>query len=234
MTANILSLTDSIIAAAKGRGKVAKEFAELARPTIGEPELQKQLADTLNSIRRELNVKRDADVTYLKQRGEDTAADTFVKQCLNTFGYAVTVAGKTAGCKFQWDNTNSTYVRRELAVPAAPTAKGKDANSAEQSAALVAAAEAAPVLAASDKQGHLMGVLSQLLKAGYTLGEIEAAWHGMATKVAADQVAAEVAATATVPQAKVIATLPKPVNGMQVKAPRKAKPAANKPAAKSA
>lgn len=205
MTTSIAQAIESVINAAKGHGKVSKEFAELARPTIGDVDAQLALADTLNTIRRELNVKRDSYVDYLKKRGDDTGAALFVKACLNTFGYAVTVAGKTAGCKFAWNNTKGCYERAELTIPVKkPTAQGKDNNSAEQSSALVAAAEAAPVLAAADKQGHLMGVLSQLLKAGYTLSEVEAAWHGMATKVAADQAAAEVAATAQTPNAPVV------------------------------
>ena len=46
-----------------------------------------------------------------------------------------------------------------------------------------------------------LSILSSLLGAGYTLAEIEAAWHVMAGKLASDEKAAEVAASATEPQA---------------------------------
>ena len=47
----------------------------------------------------------------------------------------------------------------------------------------------------------MTGVLCSLLAAGYTLAEVQAAWHGMASKAAMDEKAAEVAASATTPQA---------------------------------
>ena len=47
----------------------------------------------------------------------------------------------------------------------------------------------------------MTGILSSLLSAGYTLEEIQSAWHGMAGKVASDEKAAEVAASATEPRA---------------------------------
>ena len=46
-----------------------------------------------------------------------------------------------------------------------------------------------------------MGILSSLLAAGYTLAEVQAAWHVMASKAARDEKAAEVAASAAEPQA---------------------------------
>lgn len=123
---------------------------------------------------------------------------------INAIAYAVKCAGDVADCTFPWDSKRKAYnVGDKKAAGEKPqaTAAGKDSNSAEQSAALVDAAEKAPVMVAADRQGHLMGILSSLLGAGYTLAEIEAAWHGMAGKLASDEKAAEVAASATEPQA---------------------------------
>ena len=126
------------------------------------------------------------------------------KSYINAIAYAVKCAGDVADCSFPWDTKRKAYAvgdKKAAGEKSQATAAGKDANSAEQSAALVDAAEKAPVMVAADRQGHLTGILSSLLAAGYTLAEVQAAWHGVASKVARDEKAAEVAASANVPQA---------------------------------
>ena len=230
-TAQVIGLTDAIINATKQRGAVAKLARAVAEQAYNDRDKQAVVAEFLSSVTREVAAKRDAYIKYLTQRGQAADVDTFRKSCVNQITYAVTVAGQAAGCKFVRDGDGY----RTADLPAANettgnTAKGRDKNSAEQSAALVAAAEAAPVLAAGDKAAHLDGILTQLLAAGYTLAEVEAAWHAKAAAVAAEEVAAEVAATATVPNAPAI--LERKVasvadlfqgNAKPARAPRKAK-----------
>lgn len=201
----VLSLTDAIINATKQRGAVAKLARAVAEQAYGDKDKQAVVAEFLTSVTREVTAKRDAYIKYLTQRGMASEVDTFRKSCVNQITYAVTVAGQAAGCKFVRDGDGY----RMADLPAAnetkgTTANGRDKNSAEQSAALVAAAEAAPVLTAGDKAAHLDGILTQLLAAGYTLAEVEAAWHAKAAAVAAAEVAAEVAESATVAQAPAI------------------------------
>lgn len=201
----VLSLTDAIIGASKQRGAVAKLARAVAEQAYNDRDKQSVVAEFLTSVTREVTAKRDAYIKYLTQRGMASEVDTFRKSCVNQITYAVTVAGQAAGCKFVRDGDGY----RMADLPAAnetkgTTANGRDANSQEQSAALVAAAEAAPVLTAGDKAAHLDGILTQLLAAGYTLAEVEAAWHAKAAAVAAAEVAAEVAESATVAQAPAI------------------------------
>lgn len=201
----VLSLTDAIMGASKQRGAVSKLARAVAEQAYNDKDKQAVVAEFLTSVTREVAAKRDAYVKYLTQHGRAAEVDTFRKSCVNQITYAVTVAGQAAGCKFVRDGDGY----RTADLPAANettgnTAKGRDKNSAEQSAALVAAAEAAPVLKAIDKAAHLDGIMTQLIAAGYTLSEIEAAFHAKAAAIAAEESAAEVAATANVANAPAI------------------------------
>ena len=194
-------MTIAIAEQANGSKRLAAAVRAIAADYIGRAA---ELAELLTATRLQVFSRRDKAVSTLKKQNDFAGADVLAKSYINAIAYAVKCAGDVADCTFPWDSKRKAYnVGDKKAAGEKPqaTAAGKDANSAEQSAALVDAAEKAPVMVAADRQGHLMGILSSLLGAGYTLAEIEAAWHGMAGKLASDEKAAEVAASATVPQA---------------------------------
>lgn len=202
--ASVSTLAAAVIDSAKGRGKIAASFRDIAGPAYGDKAKQSEVADLLAAVRREITAKRESYCKWLSSNGQAANVDAFRKSVINAVTYAGKVAGDAAGCEFKYDQKTEAYAvkdKKAAGEKAQATAAAKDANSAEQSAALVDAAEKAPIMAAADRQGHLTGILSSLLTAGYTLAEIEAAWHGMAGKLAADEKAAEVAASATEPQA---------------------------------
>lgn len=214
--ASVSTLAAAVIDSAKGRGKIAAAFRDIAGPAYADLAKQSEVAELLAATRREIQTKRESYCKWLSSNGQAANVDAFRKSVINAVTYAGKVAGDAAGCTFKYDQKTETYSvqdKKAAGEKAQPTATGKDANNAEQSAALVDAAEKAPIMAAADRQGHLTGVLSSLLGAGYTLAEIEAAWHGMAGKLASDEKAAEVAASATESQAP--ALLEKLVNKPQ-------------------
>ena len=199
--AQVSTLSDAIAEQANGSKRLAAAVRTIAAGYIGKAA---ELAELLTATRLQVFSRRDKAVSMLKKQNDFAGADVLAKSYINAIAYAVKCAGDGAGCTFPWDSKRKAYnVGDKKAAGEKPqqTAAGKDANSAEQSAALVDAAEKAPIMVAADRQGHLMGILSSLLGAGYTLAEIEAAWHGMAGKLASDEKAAEVAASATEPQA---------------------------------
>ena len=199
--AQVSTLSDAIAEQANGSKRLAAAVRAIAADYIGKPE---QLAELLTVTRLQVFSRRDKAVSTLKKQNDFAGADVLGKSYINAIAYAVKCAGDVADCSFPWDTKRKAYAvgdKKAAGEKSQQTAAGKDANSAEQSAALVDAAEKAPVMVAADRQGHLMGILSSLLGAGYTLAEIEAAWHGMAGKLASDEKAAEVAASATEPQA---------------------------------
>lgn len=199
--AQVSTLSDAIAEQANGSKRLAAAVRAIAADYIGKPE---QLAELLTVTRLQVFSRRDKAVSTLKKQNDFAGADVLAKSYINAIAYAVKCAGDVADCSFPWDTKRKAYAvgdKKAAGEKPQQTAAGKDANSAEQSAALVDAAEKAPVMVAADRQGHLTGILSNLLAAGYTLAEIEAAWHGMAGKLAADEKAAEVAASATEPQA---------------------------------
>ena len=202
--ASVATLAAAVIDSAKGRGKIAAAFRDIAGPAYGDKAKQLEVAELLAATRREIQTKRESYCKWLSSNGQAANVDAFRKSVINAVTYAGKVAGDAAGCAFKYDQKTEAYSvedKKAAGEKAPQTAAAKDANSAEQSAALVDAAEKAPIMAAADRQGHLTGILSSLLAAGYTLAEIEAAWHGMAGKRAADEKAAEVAASASEPQA---------------------------------
>lgn len=193
-------LAAAVIDAAKSRGKCAREFRAAAEHAYADKVKQDALSVTLGQIRHVINQRQEA---VAKRMGADDR-DVFKKAVINQLAYATKVAGDTAGCRFVWDQSSKTYAVRDL--PAAgekskQTAAGKDEKSAEQSEALARAAEAAHVLRALDRQGHLMGICANLIEAGYTMAEIEAAYHATATRLAAEATAKEIAEAAQKPMA---------------------------------
>lgn len=220
--------------AASKRGSVAALFQSIAAPAYGDEEKQTEIAAALSAIRSAVYVKRERALPRI----DVAKRDHYKKSIENAIAYAFKTAGDAAGCKFKFDRSAGSYTVAPLALKGEgkkPTAQGKDDNSAAQSSALVAAAEAAPVLVAGDRLAHLEGVVTQLISAGYTLPEIEAAVHAIAAiegKRAADT---EQAAKATEPKAPAILAAQLPAvmasKGAKVKAPRPSKKAASAPAA---
>lgn len=200
---SVSTLATAVIDSAKGRGKIAAAFRDIAGPAYGDSAKQSEVADLLAAVRREIQAKRESYCKWLSSNGQAANVDAFRKSVINAVTYAGKVAGDAAGCTFKYDQKADAYSvqdKKAAGEKAQATAQGKDANSAEQSKALADASEKAPIMAAADRQGHLAGILSSLLSAGYTLEEIQSAWHGMAGKVAKGEKEAEVAASATVPQ----------------------------------
>lgn len=199
--AQVSTLSDAIADQANGSKRLAAAVRTIAADYIGKAS---ELADLLTATRQQVFARRDKAVSSLKKQADFAGADVLAKSYINAIAYAVKCAGDVADCSFAWDAKRKAYNvgdKKAAGEKAAVTAAGKDANATEQAAALIDAAEKAPVMVAADRQGHLMGVLSSLLGAGYTLSEIEAAWHGMAGKLANDEKAAAAAAAATEPQA---------------------------------
>lgn len=202
--AQVTKLSDAIADQANGGKRLAAAARDIAADFTDKPE---QLAELLTTLRAQVFARRDKAVQSLKSQKDFSGADVLGKAYINALAYAVKCAGDVVARAFPWDTKAKAYAvadKKAAGEKAQKTAAGKDANSASQSAALVAAAAAAPVLVATDRQGHLMGILSNLLGAGYTLTEVQAAWHGMSSKVAQGEKAAEVAASAKNPLAPAI------------------------------
>lgn len=204
---SVATLAAAVIDSAKGRGKIAASFRDIAAPAYDDKAKQSEVAELLAATRREIQAKRETYCKWLSSNGQAANVDAFRKSVINAVTYAGKVAGDACGCTFKYDQKSDTY--SVVDKPAAnektqPSAAGKDANSAAQSSALISAAEAAPIMVAADRHGHLLGILSSLLTAGYTLAEVESAWHGMAAQVAQGEKAAEVAASAKNPLAPAI------------------------------
>lgn len=201
---SVTTLATAVIDSAKGRGKIAASFRDISGPAYGDKAKQQEVADLLAAVRREITAKRESYCKWLSSNGQAANVDAFRKSVINAVTYAGKVAGDAAGCEFKYDQKTETYAvkdKKAAGEKAQQTAAGKDENSSEQAQALNDAAEKSPIMVAADRQGHLTGILSNLLAAGYTLAEVQAAWHSMASKVASDEKAAEVAASAAEPQA---------------------------------
>lgn len=214
--------------AASKRGSVAALFESMAAPAYGDAEKQSEVAAILSAIRSAAYAKRERALPRI----DPAKRDYFKKSVENSIAYAFKIAGESAGCKFKYDRSAGTYTVAPLTLKGegGNTASGKDDNSAAQSSAIVAAAEAAPVLVKGDRLAHLQGIMAQLIAAGYSMAEIEAAAHAVAMiegKRAADT---EQAAKATEPKAPAILAAQLPAvmaaKGAKVKAPRKEKRAA--------
>lgn len=202
--AQITTLSDAIADQANGTKRLAAAVRNIAADFTNKPA---ELAELLTTLRAQVFSRRDKAVQSLKSQKDFSGADVLGKAYINALSYAVKCAGDVIDHKIAWSTKGKQYALADKPAAnekAQQTAAGKDQNSAAQSSALVAAAEAAPVLVATDRHGHLMGIMSQLIGAGYTLAEIEGAWHGMAAKVAQGEKAAEIAASAQNPLAPAI------------------------------
>ena len=202
--AQVTTLSDAIADQANGNKRLAAAVRNIAADFTTKPA---ELTELLTVLRSQVFSRRDKAVQSLKSQKDFSGADVLGKAYINALAYAVKCAADVIDFKIVWNIKGKQYDltdKKAAGEKAQKTAAGKDATSASQSAALVAAAEAAPVLVASDRQGHLMGVLSSLLGAGYSLTEVEAAWHGIAAKVAQGEKAAEIAASAKNPLAPAI------------------------------
>lgn len=231
--ASVLSLSTAVIDAAKSRGKVAAEFRAIAAPAYGDSDKQSEVAQLLGAIRADITVKRESYAKYLASHSRADEVDSFKVSVIDAVTYAGKVAGKAAGCAFKWDAKAKTYSVADLPAAgesSAPTlsATGKDSNSAEQAADIVAAATVAPEQSKAQRLAHLDGVITGLLSAGYSLAEIEAAFHAKAGELGA-KAATEAAQTeASEPKApailadKLIAEGSAP-NGAKIKRQRGAK-----------
>lgn len=221
--------------AASKRGSVAALFQAMAAPAYGDADKQNEVAALLSAIRSAAYAKRERALPRI----DPAKRDHFKKSVENSIAYAFKTAGDAAGCKFKFDRSAGTYTVAPLALKGEGqnTANGKDEKSAEQSSALVAAAEAAPVLVKGDRLAHLQGVMAQLIQAGYSMAEIEAAAHAVAMIEGKRKADDEQAEQATKPKAPAILAAQLPAvmasKGAKVKAPRKAKakPAASASAA---
>lgn len=214
--AQITTLSDAIADQANGTKRLAAAVRNIAADFTSKPA---ELAELLTTLRAQVFARRDKAVQSLKSQKDFSGADVLGKAYINALAYAVKCAGEVIDHKIVWATKGKQYALADKPAanePSAKTAAGKDANSASQSAALVDAAEKAPVMVAADRQGHLAGILSSLVTAGYTLAEIESAWHGMAAHMAKGEQAAEIAADATKPRAPVIAAAA-PVNAIKTK-----------------
>lgn len=220
--AQVTTLSDAIADQANGNKRLAAAVRNIAADFTTKPA---ELTELLTVLRSQVFSRRDKAVQSLKSQKDFSGADVLGKAYINALAYAVKCAADVIDFKIVWNIKGKQYDLTDKPAAnekAQQTAAGKDANSASQSAALVAAAAAAPIMVASDRAGHLMGILSSLLTAGYTLTEVESAWHGMAAQVAQGEKAAEVAASAQNPLAPAI---------LASKAGVKAKPAQKKRAA---
>lgn len=201
---SVATLSAAVIDAAKSRGKVAAEFRAIAAPAYGDSDKQSEVAQLLGAIRADITVKRESYAKYLASHDRAAEVDAFKVSVIDAVTYAGKVAGKAAGCAFKWDAKAKTYSVADLPAAGetpAPTATGKDANSAEQAADIVAAATVAPEQSKAQRLAHLDGVITGLLSAGYTLAEIEAAFHAKAGELGAKAAEEQAQTEATEPKA---------------------------------
>lgn len=228
---NVSELATVITNAAKGTIKAAKVFRDLAAPAYGDLAQQGQIAECLTSVRREVLANQDTYCKWLASHGQADMITDYKRQLVNQLAYASKVAGQAAGCKFEWDKTKKLY--RVADLPAAnespaDTAAGKDENSASQAADVIDNAAAAPELSKADRATKLDGAILALVNAGFTFPEIEAAVHGLATRMNAASVDAQANAANLEPKAP--AVLAEKLeqagttgNGIKVKQPRQRK-----------
>lgn len=229
-TFDVSALAESIIAAAKSRGKIAREFRALAESAYADADKQAELSVTLGQIRGLVSTRSEA----VAKRLPADDRDAFKKAVLNQLGYAAKVAGDTAGCLFKYDQKSKTYSVADKPAAnekPAPSAAGKDANSAAQAADLVAAATVAPEQSKAQRMAHLDGVLRGLIQAGYSMAEVEAAFHAAAMALGKARTDAEVTEAAQQPQAPAILA---DKLAQTVAAKGQAKPAQRKRTAKAA
>lgn len=205
--ATVSTLVETITNASKARGKIAAAFKDAAAPAYGDLALQGQVADLMTTVRRELLVAESKYVTWLSRNGQAAAVDAYKKANINALAYAAKCAGEAAGCKFAWDRVKRLYSVSDLKAanePEQASAAGKDANSAEQAAAIVEAAQVAPVQTEAQKRDMVRTAMQALIQSGVSLAMLESVVHGLALEAAAAATADDAAAAATAPKAPAI------------------------------
>lgn len=233
----IATLSAAITDAAKGVGKLAKTVRAVAELAYADADKQAEFAAMLGDIKSEVVTQRETYIKYLSSHSRADEIAAFTKASKDQFTYAVKVAGIAAGCKFEYSKKNDSYSVAELKTKGESDklpANGKDENSAEQSADIVAAAIAEPVISAAERATSANGFFHSFLKAGGTVAELEKAFHAFTAELAAKAASEELAANngAGEPKAPAIAAeriaadLSKATNGVKVKANRRAAKAA--------
>ena len=194
LTTSTTAMAEAVREAANG----GKRLAVVARAAAVQFNGNKiDYAAFMTSVRGEVFAMRDKAVALLKNKGEFAESDVLAKEYINRLAYAASQGASVLDCRLVWDAKAKAY--KVADKPAAgeksgQTAAGKDANSAAQAADIVSAATAAPEQSKAQRMAHLDGVLLGLIDAGYSLAEIEAAFHAAAAGVAkadADKLGAE-------------------------------------------
>lgn len=227
------ALSAAITDAAKGVGKLAKMVREVASPAYGDADKQAELATLLGAIKSAVVAQRETYVKYLSSHGRAIEVQDFKKASQDQFTYAVKVAGAAAGCKFVYSKKDDSYSVGEAKAAGEKsenTAAGKDQNSVEQSADIVAAAIAAPVLSAADRAATAASFFRAFVAEGGTVEELERAFHAFTAELAAKAASEELAANngAGEPKApaiaaeKLAAEFSTAANGIKVKNQRRA------------
>ena len=72
---SISTLSAAVIDSAKGRGKIAAAFRDIAAPAYGEPAKQKEVAELLGAVRREIQAKRESYCKWLSSNGQAANVD---------------------------------------------------------------------------------------------------------------------------------------------------------------
>ena len=100
---SVSTLATAVIDSAKGRGKIAAAFRDIAAPAYGEPAKQSEVAELLGAVRREIQTKRESYCKWLSSNGQAANVDAFRKSVINAVTYVGKVAGDAAGCAFKYD-----------------------------------------------------------------------------------------------------------------------------------
>lgn len=230
--ASVTTLADAIKLAAQGRSKLAATVKALASQAYADAEKQAEFAEFLSALKAQVVAQRTSYKKYLCSNGRADEVDGFEKSHKDAFTYAVKVAGTAAGCKFAYVKKSDSYNVEDLALKGegdGTTANGKDENSASQSADIVSAATAAPVVTKAMRVETAKGFFAKFIADGGSIAELTETLASFAAELAASEAAAELAATANEPKAPTIlenklADVMRE-KGAQVKAPRKRKTA---------
>lgn len=170
---DIAALTEAVMSAARGHGKVANLFRDAAAPAYGDVGLQLVVAGQLLALRESIQQAKEAYVKYLSshKRASETAA--FKKSVENAVAYGLRAASEAAGCKFKYDQKRACYIVEAAKAANEPTpvsATGKDgagsgSNSTSTTGADIASANQKAVeLSADQKRAALGAAMAALVE----------------------------------------------------------------------
>lgn len=202
--ASVNTLADAIKLAAQGRSKLAATVKALASQAYADSDKQTEFAEFLSALKAQVVAQRTSYKKYLCSNGRADEVDGFEKSHKDAFTYAVKVAGTAAGCKFAYIKKSDSYKVEELALKGegeGTTANGKDENSASQSADIVSAAAAAPVVTKAMRIEAAKGFFAKFIADGGSMAELTETLANFAAELAASKAAADMAATANEPKA---------------------------------